>query len=586
MLQRICFSLLFLYLGLTAQSRSLSITPEHTPAYRMYDDGDPLQHAMDDPCLLPADTAGFRGAVPLQKGTPRTKGTLQINASEITREKVLETMKQATRFMVEKAGYKGAYVWAYLPDLSRRWGELEAYPTMGWVQAPGTGSMGHLLLDAYHATGDEYYYKAACEAAHALIFAQLSCGGWNYMFDYNGESSVKQWYATIGKQAWRMEEFQHYYGNATFDDGGTICSGELLLRMFAEKKDSTFLPPLEKTIRFVLESQYPSGGWPQRYPLTDDHSFFGKADYSSFITLNDDVSLENIEFLLQCRHVMDPDIIKEPVTRAMDVLIRLQNKAPFAGWADQYFVDDLKPAPARSYEARAINAGTTVKMIHLLMKYYRLTGEAKFLSGIPAAIDFLESIKLPDAEVKRSGKTLRNSSEILVPRYIDPETGIPQYIHRKGSNGYYYFDQDIANTVSHIGSTTVIHISGLRKAYEEITSIPKDELTQDSPLIYGKKIPLPEYYSRAPFTQRNRDVPEIINSLEKEGYWLTPLSMISNPYKECPPMPKSENKKHASTHVGDEYDTSTYPPETPVWGISMPVYLSNMVKLITYLNNK
>ncbi|GHT59141.1 hypothetical protein AGMMS50239_05110 [Bacteroidia bacterium] len=507
---------------------------------------------------------------------------------EVSKEKALETMKQATRFMVEKVGYKGAYVWAYLPDLSRRWGELEAYPTMGWVQAPGTGSMGHLLLDAYHATGDEYYYEAAREVANALIWAQLPCGGWNYMFDYAGENSLKQWYATIGKQAWRMEEFHHYYGNATFDDGGTICSGEFLLRMFAEKNDSTFLLPLEKTIRFVLESQYPSGGWPQRFPLMYDHPFLGKADYTSFITLNDDVSLDNIEFLLQCQQVIDLDSIQEPINRAMDLLVKLQNPKPYAGWADQYFVETLKPAHARSYEPQAINASTTVEMIYLLLKYYRLSGDAKFLAGIPDAIDFLESVKFSEEMVKRAGRTWRNTAEIIVPRYVDPDTGTPQMIHRKGSNvanGHYYFDQNPENTVSHIGSFANVNIAQLRNELAAVKEIPVNELTKNSPLLHGKEIELPRFYTRIyNFGGNAGGIQNIVESLDKGGYWLAPLSMISNPFKAVPNLPESEETKYVSTRVGDEYDTSTYPPEKPVMGISMQTYLSNMMKLIQYVN--
>jgi PelA/Pel-15E family pectate lyase len=444
-------------------------------------------------------------------------------------------------------------------------------------------------LDAYHATGDEYYYNAAREVAAALIWAQLPCGGWNYMFDYNGEDSLKKWYATIGKQAWRMEEFQHYYGNATFDDGGTICSGEFLLRMFDEKKDSTYLPPLEKTIDFVLESQYPSGGWPQRYPLMYDHPFLGKADYTSFITLNDDVSLENIEFLLQCRQEIELDSIKEPIDRAMDLLIKLQNPKPYAGWADQYFVETLKPAHARSYEARAINASTTVEMIDLLMKYYRLSGDAKFLAGVPAAIDFLESMKLSEEVVKRAGRTWRNTQDIVVPRYIDPETGTPQMIHRKGSNvanGHYYFDQNVENTVSHISSFANVNITQLRKELADVKEIPVDELTKNSPLLHEKEVALPRFYTRNyNFGGNAGGIQNIVESLNQEGYWLTPLSMISNPFKAVPDLPKSEETKYVSTRVGDEYDTSTYPPTTPVMGISMQVYLSNMIKLIQFVNN-
>src|SRR4029453_1624334 len=136
------------------------------------------------------------------------------------RAAILATMKRATTFMVEKVAYKGGYVWSYLPDMSRRWGEMEGRPTMIWIQPPGTPSMGHLFLDAYHATGDDYYYRVAEQVASALTLAQHPSGGWNYIADFAGEASLKEWYATIGKNAWRLEEFQHYYGNATFDEPG------------------------------------------------------------------------------------------------------------------------------------------------------------------------------------------------------------------------------------------------------------------------------------------------------------------------------------------------------------------------------
>ena len=59
--------------------------------------------------------------------------------------------------------------------------------------------MGHLFLDAYHATGDEYYYQAAEKVAGALIRAQHPSGGWHYMADLAGERSMQEWYARSGK---------------------------------------------------------------------------------------------------------------------------------------------------------------------------------------------------------------------------------------------------------------------------------------------------------------------------------------------------------------------------------------------------
>jgi hypothetical protein len=116
------------------------------------------------------------------------------------RKDVEAGMKRATQFMVDKVAYRGGYLWNYLPDMSRRWGEMEARETMIWLQPPGTSSMGHVFLDAYHATGDEYYYRAAEQVGAALIWGQHPSGGWNYLVDFAGDRSLRDWYATVGQE--------------------------------------------------------------------------------------------------------------------------------------------------------------------------------------------------------------------------------------------------------------------------------------------------------------------------------------------------------------------------------------------------
>ncbi len=510
------------------------------------------------------------------------------------KEVVLKTMKEATRFMMEKVSNNGGFVWNYLPDMSRMWGELEAKRTMVWIQAPSTPLVGQLMLDAYHATDDEYYYEQAKKIANVLIWGQEPCGGWNYMFDLAGENSLKDWYATIGKNAWRLEEFQHYYGNATFDDSVTSSVAEFLLRIYVEKYDPAFRPALDKVIGFILVSQYPSGGWPQRYPLKYDHPFQGKVDYSSFITLNDDVVSDNIDFLIHCYQALGRKELKEPIIRSMNLMIAMQQGAPYAGWADQYTVEDLKPVHARSYEPCSVNAGTTVGMIHRMIDFYRLTGETKFLSGIPAAIDFLESIKLPVSEVERYGRRKLMEGEILVPRFVNPEDGKPLYVHRKGSNvwnGTYYVDQDITNTIAHYGSGSSIHIGMLREAYETVKKMSREDAVKDSPLMSNEFVPLAEYYVPVRTGRRGGPqltVEQIIQSLNKGGYWLTPLTSYSNPYKPVPEEAKvkSNERKYMQTFVGDEYDTSCYEPKKEIMGISTQVFVSNMAKLIQYIRDE
>ena len=518
----------------------------------------------------------------------------------LTDDFVKSEMRRATEFMMEKASYNGGFVWNYMPDFSRQWGEMEAKRTMVWIQPPGTPSVGHLLLDAYHVTGDEYYYQAAERVAGALIWGQLDCGGWNYVFDYAGENSLKEWYSTVGKAGWRLEEFQHYYGNATYDDGGTMEAATFLLRMYVEKNDPKYRPALDKVINFVLESQYPIGGWPQRYPLRYDHPFQGRADYSSFITLNDDVIPDIIEFLTQCYQALGMQGVKEPVMRAMYLMIPLQQGVPYAGWADQYTLDDLKPAHARSYEPRAINTSTTSQMIMLMLQYYRRTGDSRFLTGIPAALEFLEKQKLPDEVVDRSSFKERRANleegSFIAARFIHPETGEPQYVHREGSNVYngrYFVDDDPSGTIAHYNSFTVLNPKQLRRFYEMTLALPKEELAKDSPFLSTELVPLRKYYTQPrSFFGRPVEAPSaeviqrILSGLNEQGYWLTPLRQTSNPYKPCTDTTPSKTRDYTSTFVGDEFDTSPYTDKDPVLCISVRTYIDNMARMIQYLDKE
>ena len=267
-------------------------------------------------------------ALPLQAARP--KG--------LTDDQVRATMKKATTFMVEKVSNNGGYLWNYAPDFSRVWGELECKPSMMWIER-GTPAMGNVFLDAYHATGDEYYLKAAEEAAAALIWAQLPCGGWNYMADFAGEASLKDWYKTVASgYQYCAQEHLHYSGNATFDDG-TIDAAGFLLRMYAEHWDPRYRPAIDKAIDFMIQSQYPVGGWPQRWPLRYDFVKEGKPDYSSFITINDGVHTGNINFLLDCWQILGEERVLEPIQRAMSCVLVLQGGKPQAGWAMQHQLD-------------------------------------------------------------------------------------------------------------------------------------------------------------------------------------------------------------------------------------------------------
>jgi len=514
-------------------------------------------------------------------------------AAAPTLEQTQNTMKTASQFMLDTVSYRGGFVWSYLPDFSRQWGELEARRSMIWMQPPGTASVGHLFLDAYHATGDEFYYTAAERVAGAIIYAQHPSGGWNYVADFGGEAALKDWYATIGKNAWRLEEFQHYYGNATFDDVGTAEAAKFLLRLYVEKLDPKYRPALDKVIDFMLASQYPIGGWPQRFPLMHNHPYKDHADYSSFITFNDDVAAENIDFLLMCYQILGEARVREPVIRAMNSFLVMQMGQPQPGWALQY-TSELIPAGARSYEPKALHAPTTAENIQQLIKFYRMSGETKFLARIPEALAWLDSLKL-STKPEYEGR--------YHPSFIELGTNKSLFTHRRGanvSNGEYYVDYLPGNMLAHYKSTSVIDVPKLRAAYQAALALKPEEVIHNSPLKAMGDIALPKYFtlgkvSVSDLNFRAQKAPEaknlteqaaaLVAGLNQQGYWPTPLYYTTNPYQGAAPITKANND-YAATMVGDKWDTSPYPVDNPVMGISTGAYIKNMGVLIQYLQQQ
>jgi hypothetical protein len=488
-----------------------------------------------------------------------------------TRSQVLDAMKRATTFMVETVSTDGGYVWAYLPDLSRRWGELEARSSMIWIQPPGTPAMAHLLLDAYHATGDDYYYRAAEKTAAALIRAQHPSGGWHYMADFAGERSLQEWYDTVGRNAWRLEEFQHDWGNATFDDGGTADATKFLLRMYLEKHDAKYKTALDKALRFVLDSQHPVGGWPQRFPRRREFSKPGAPDYTSYLTFNDDVTAGNVDVLVLCYQALGDRGLIEPIKRAMNAFVVTQQAAPQAGWALQY-TPDLRPAGARTYEPRALATHTTVANVQALIKFYRWTGDPKFLARVPEALDWLDGLTLPPG-VAPAGRTH--------PTFVEIGTNKPLYVHRDGSNvvnGRYFVDYDPKNTIQHYSAFRSVDVAALRRSLADAKTWSPAELANASLLSSGVQ-PLPRFF--AADRPGGTSPAELIAGLKPEGYWLSPLGSNSHPYRSGgsrTPVPGDFSR----TAVGDDTDTSPY-PDRALAGISTGAFVRNMGTLILAL---
>lgn len=502
---------------------------------------------------------------------------------------IKKTIYYSVKYLDENISVEGGYVWYYKKDLTRRWGELEAYPSMIWVQGAGTVAMGHLFLDAYESTKDEYYYELAKKSAHALIKGQLDCGGWNYLIDFAGEKSLKKWYSTIGANGGRLEEFHHYYGNATFDDDVTAGASKLLLRLFLVKKDSIVKKALDKAIKFILNSQFPNGAWPQRYPFKEEFNKNRKPDYTLYYTFNDNVIWNNIKFLILCYAVLKNDSLLISIKKGMNFYLLSQYQNPQAGWAQQYN-HNLEPAKARTYEPAALDPQYTAKYIEILIKFYEMTGDKKFLQRIPDAINWLSTVAIE-----------KRDSIIVVPKFVELNTNKPLFIHRKGTNKYfgkYFIDYENKNTIVHYSCIRFVNIKPILRHYEDVVNnniyhkhvieipIKENGLNTFNEVEEYLKLSDEKFFSTSRMEVSLNKVEELISKGKNNQLWLSKDVFISNPYIDEKVTGDSSSLNYCCSYVGDKFDTSTYPNQTDEEFISIREFIRNVKYLLNCLKKE
>ena len=176
----------------------------------------------------------------------------------------------------------------------------------------------------------------------------------------------------------------------------------------------------------------------------------------------------------------------------MDCFLLLELPPPQPGWSLQYS-PDRKPAAARSYEPAAVSTKTTAQNIAELMNFYALTGDAKYLERVPAALDWLESVRLLGTP---------EDTPHAYPEFLAVGSNRPMFVHRRGSNvanGVYYFDENPQKTIVHSKQIREYDTASLRARYRELRALPAAEVSADSPFVAPKAIPherfLPRFFT-------------------------------------------------------------------------------------------
>lgn len=367
-------------------------------------------------------------------------------------EEAKSAMKQAAAYYYETVSTHGGYVYHYSPDLSQRWGEGVATKDQIWVQPPGTPTVGMAYLDAYAATGDEYYLKAARAAAHAIAYGQLKSGGWQNCVDFNPRGERLNLYRN-GKGRGK--------DNSSFDDGQTQSA--LLFMIKADKatdfQDGVIHNSALVGLEAVLNAQFPNGAFPQvfsgpvqphattnpNYPDYDWRTEGRIKNYWDMYTLNDNVLGYITTTLLEAHRVYEDEKHLNAVKKIGDFLIHSQMPQPQPGWAQQYNYN-MQPIWARKFEPPGISGDETQEAIETLLDIVEHTKDTKYLKPIPSAITWLKKSQLPDGQLAR---------------YYELKTNRPLYMERQGK--VYSLTYSDSNLPAHYGWKTDAHIQELEQ---------------------------------------------------------------------------------------------------------------------------
>ncbi len=185
----------------------------------------------------------------------------------------------------------------------------------------------------------------------------------------------------------------------TFDNGATTDELRFLARFHATTGDDRCRTACVRGIDYILEAQYPTGGWPQFYPP-------GK-QYHRHITFNDNSMVRLMEFLreVHCAGLFAflPETSRTRAGRAFDEGIRcilkcqIRVNGKLTAWCAQHDEIDYSPRPGRAYELVSLSGSESVGIVRLLMSIENPTPDV--MTAIDSAVAWFESARLKGIKV-------------------------------------------------------------------------------------------------------------------------------------------------------------------------------------------
>ncbi|QFU31364.1 pectate lyase [Brevundimonas sp. Bb-A] len=286
---------------------------------------------------------------------------------------------------------------------------------------------------------DWYGSAQARRIADAIVSFQTPAGGWSKNQDRtiarlpgqrfsNDAETMEQNPANFDAPA---DRFWTFVG--TLDNEATWTEMRFLAKVAAHApgaQGDAWRASIERGVRYLLDAQYPNGGWPQIWPL--------EGGFHDSITFNDN-AVANAAMLL--RDVSEGregfDFVSndlksragEATHKAVEVILAAQVRQGdrLLGWPQQVEPMRLVPTSARNYEPRSIASGETTDILIFLMREPNPSAELK--AAVRGAAAWLEAVRVYDKsfEMTDQGRKLidKPGAGPIWSRNYDLVTGRP-----------------------------------------------------------------------------------------------------------------------------------------------------------------
>lgn len=286
--------------------------------------------------------------------------------------------------------------------------------------------------------------------ADNIVSWQMPHGGFyklpaKYGAKWNGSEDRSEWFGANNVEL------------GTIDNDGTVTEIMFLANVYGRTGNTVYRDSARKALDFILDMQYPSGGFPQVYPAR-----IGTL-YSNHVTFNDNAMVRALVLLDHAAQKKSPlggDLFtsaqRARIGPAIDSAVayilnaQIEQNGVKTVWCAQHDPVNFAPRGARSYELPSKSGKESAQIVAFLMTRPQ---SAAVAASVKAAIAWYKSseVQLANTAYEKTNSKATNTSP---------------FIAKAGSTTWYRFYDLAANTGFFSGRLASDNPPGAGKQYD------------------------------------------------------------------------------------------------------------------------